>query len=308
MPGWTLFEPFANAKLETESGDCTPTNGEYIQANLEYMQGVNVECDDDDKSAYCRPLYPRTFEDGSTNDKWLVTNFVLATPTRECPNKGAPLTDSLGVQFYAKDDNGDRSISSNPAFFGRLEDTRGTATTIGDAGTYYYASCVKVPINCQDDSSSFAGWTGISYQNRPLTADDCNGPIDLYIDSIVVSSECPLNVNDDENLDADEFCNADQVFQTDLGVCDTASPSDAPSSFAEIDNAFKDASDPTPSDVAASAPSDAPKPVGDADDLAALDPDPFPTDGSSAGAGISVIRSTRMTMVAVTGILVAAAW
>jgi len=217
LSGWTLFDPEGRAELKT-NGDCTPTTGGYIHTTLDYVKGVNVECDE---SGDCKPFIPPA-PNYNGSDKWLVTNFVLAKKSKECPIEGGQLKNSLGVQFYTKNDNGSRSMTSQPKFFGRMDDTRGKVTTDGDG---MYATCVKVPISCQNPNPSFEGWTGISYQNRPLVPEDCEGPIDLYIDSIKISNMCPFEVPDDEDL-GDNFCidrgEGDRYLQEDevyRGVC-----------------------------------------------------------------------------------------
>jgi len=204
LSGWTLFDPEGRAELKT-TGDCTPTTGGYIHTTLDYVTGVNIECDDD--SGECTPFIPPA-PNYNGSDKWLVTNFVLAKQSKECPIEGGPLKKSFGVQFYTKNDKGSRSMTSQPSFFGRMDEKRGkvTVTTIdGDDDGMYYATCVKVPISCQNPNPSFEGWTGISYQNRPLVPEDCEGPIELYIDSIKISNMCPFEVPDEEDL-GDNFC------------------------------------------------------------------------------------------------------
>jgi len=213
LSGWTLFDPDGKAELSSKS--YCPTTGTNIHVSLDYVQGVNVECDG---SGGCRPLIPPSPRYSGT-DKWLVTNFVIGNKNGECPTGGSPLPlkNSLEVQFYAKGNTGSRSITSQPASFGRLDDSRGVV----EQGDGIYETCVKVPISCQNPNPSFEGWTGISYQNRPLAAEDCEGTIDLYIDSIKVSSECPFDVPDNNDL-GDNFCidRGDGRNLQDRGVCD----------------------------------------------------------------------------------------
>jgi len=191
-PSWSIFDPSGTAAEMVGTAHSAAIHAK----NLAYVTGVNVQCVPG--SAGCAALRPPHY-DG--DDRWLVTNIIVPN-AGSCPGPyDAPgtLENSLGVQFYKQDN---RMHASMPVYLARMDASRG-----GIAKTYGgYTSCVKVPLYCKDTGENFVGWTGISYQNRPLKSEDCAGPLDFYIDSIKVSSRCPFHVGDNKDLAPDNFC------------------------------------------------------------------------------------------------------
>jgi len=215
---WSIFDPMGRADMAGDE-QCERVYGDAIHATLPYMNGVSVECVPG--SDGCQSLHAPFY--GGV-ERWLVTQIVIPNDASEAralravrsPRSGLPnptagqcpgpydtpaaIKRSLGVQFYTQDR---RQMSSLPKWFGRMD------AAMGGISTSYgvYTTCLKVPLFCKNMApESFAGWTGITYENRPLRPEDCEGPLDFYIDSIKVSAKCPFHVDDNgEDLDP-SFC------------------------------------------------------------------------------------------------------
>mmetsp|Transcript_4742 Transcript_4742/g.6864 ORF Transcript_4742/g.6864 Transcript_4742/m.6864 type:complete len:306 (+) Transcript_4742:38-955(+) len=176
---WEMFDPNGHGEL-MDDNKCHLTSGDSIFANLDYVEGVGVQAKDE-SDLFKPPAY-------GGDARWLVVDIVVPNDKGKCPNKGDKsqcLKSNLSFQFYGEE----RQRASMPIYPALFNDSDNMGKISSSDGKH--SICVRIPLNCRDNAE-FPGWKGFMVENFPLAKEQCQGPLEFHVDSIKISTECPI--------------------------------------------------------------------------------------------------------------------